>query len=129
MAETAARQRIDKWLFFTRTVKSRSLAAKLAQSGHVRVNREKIGQASHFVKAGDVLTITLDRRILVYRILAPGTRRGPAAEASLLYEDLSPAAPPKDESAPHGAYPARERGSGRPSKKERREMDGWREPD
>jgi len=83
------RQRIDKWLFFARVVKSRSLAAKLAQSGRVRVNREKIDQASQLVRPGDVLTITLDRRVLVYRVLSPGLRRGPAEEARTLYEDLT----------------------------------------
>jgi len=76
-------------LFFARVVKSRSLAAKLAQSGRVRVNREKIDQASQLVRPGDVLTITLDRRILVYRVLSPGLRRGPAEEARTLYEDLT----------------------------------------
>lgn len=88
------RQRIDKWLFFARVVKSRTLAAKLAVSGRVRVNREKIAQASHPVKPGDVLTIALDRRILVYRIISPGTRRGPAEEARRLYEDLTSSDPP-----------------------------------
>jgi len=114
------RQRIDKWLFFARVVKSRSLAAKLVQAGRVRVNRDKVEQAAHLVKAGDVLTITLDRRVLVYRIAACGTRRGPAEEARRLYEDVSP--PPADRSAPPDAIPPlRERGSGRPTKKERRE--------
>lgn len=84
------RQRIDKWLFFARVVKSRSLAAKLASGGNVRVNKDKIDQASHGVKPGDVLTITLDRRILIYKVLAGGTRRGPAEEARMLYEDISP---------------------------------------
>lgn len=89
MFETAARQRIDKWLFFARVVKSRSLAAKLVQAERVRVNREKIDHAAFVVKPGDVLTISLDRRVLVYRILDAGTRRGPATEARSLYEDLS----------------------------------------
>ncbi|MBR7540179.1 RNA-binding S4 domain-containing protein, partial [Mycobacterium tuberculosis] len=62
------RQRIDKWLFFARVVKSRSLAAKLASGGNVRVNKDKIAQPSHGVKPGDVLTITLDRRILIYKV-------------------------------------------------------------
>jgi ribosome-associated heat shock protein Hsp15 len=88
------RQRIDKWLFFARVVKSRSLAAKLVQAQAVRVNREKIDQASYPLKAGDVLTITLPRRVLVYRVLAPGVRRGPAEEARTLYEDLSPGTVP-----------------------------------
>ncbi|MBX3597890.1 MAG: RNA-binding S4 domain-containing protein [Rhizobiaceae bacterium] len=90
----AEKQRIDKWLFFSRAVKSRSLAAKLVQAERVRVNREKASLASDYVKLGDVLTITLDRRILVYRVLALGERRGPASEARLLYEDLSPDAVP-----------------------------------
>ncbi len=85
----ASRQRVDKWLFFARVVKSRSLAAKLVQAQAVRLNREKIDQPAHAVKPGDVLTITLERRVLVYRVLAPGTRRGPAEEARSLYEDLS----------------------------------------
>lgn len=89
MPEAAARQRIDKWLFFARVVKSRSLAAKLVQAERVRVNRDKVDQASFLVKPGDVLTITLDRRILVYRVLGAGTRRGPADEARNLYEDLT----------------------------------------
>ena len=66
------RQRIDKWLFFARVVKSRSLAAKLAQAGRVRINRDKATQAADLVKPGDMLTITLDRRILVYRVLDAG---------------------------------------------------------
>ncbi len=82
--DAGARQRIDKWLFFARVVKSRSLAAKLAASGKVRVNRDKIVQPAHQVKVGDVLTITLERRILVYKVLAPGARRpGPEAQLSM----------------------------------------------
>src|SRR5262245_32733077 len=124
MAE--ARQRIDKWLFFSRAVKSRSLAAKLAQAGRVRINGEKTDHASSMVKPGDTLTITLDRRILVYRVRDPGTRRGPADEARLLYEDLSPM--PSAEKAPPDAMPAvRETGSGRPTKKERRQTDRLRD--
>ena len=87
------RQRIDKWLFFARAVKSRSLAAKLVQAGHVRVNRDKIDQPAHPVKPGDVLTIRLERHVLVWRVLYPGARRGPAEEARSLYEDVAPPAP------------------------------------
>ena len=88
------RQRIDKWLFFARAVKSRSLAAKLVQAGHVRVNREKIDQAAQLVKPGDVLTMKLERGVVVWRILLPGTRRGPFPEARTLYEDLTSGAEP-----------------------------------
>ena len=85
----AGSQRIDKWLFFARVVKSRSLAQKLATAGRVRINGDKCEQASESVKPGDVLTITLERRILVYRVLSAGARRGPAEEARGLYEDIS----------------------------------------
>lgn len=125
---TDERQRIDKWLFFARVVKSRSLAAKLAQAGRVRVNRNKIDQAAYQVRPGDVLTITLDRRILVYRILAPGSRRGPALEAQLLYEDLTPPAAPATGGA-SSLPPVRQPGTGRPTKKERRALEDWRSRD
>ncbi|WP_295814513.1 RNA-binding S4 domain-containing protein [uncultured Nitratireductor sp.] len=120
------RQRIDKWLFFARVVKSRSLAAKLAQAGRVRVNRNKIEQAAYQIKVGDVLTISLERRVLVYRVLAPGARRGPAEEARTLYEDMTPPAPPKDDTA-RASPPKRDAGAGRPTKKQRRALDRWRD--
>lgn len=122
----AARQRIDKWLFFARVVKSRSLAAKLAVAGRVRINRDKASQASDMVKPGDVLTITLDRRILVYKVLDAGKRRGPAEEARTLYEDLSPPPAPKGDAPASAIPPLRDAGSGRPTKRERRETDKLR---
>ncbi|ALN72183.1 RNA-binding S4 domain-containing protein [Aureimonas sp. AU20] len=85
-------QRIDKWLFFARVVKSRSLAQKLAVSGAVRVNREKIGHAARIVRPGDVLTISVHERVRVLRVLDSGLRRGPASEAARLFEDLTPPA-------------------------------------
>lgn len=122
----AARQRIDKWLFFARVVKSRSLAARLASAGRVRINRDKASQASDLVKPGDVLTITLDRRILVYKVLAAGARRGPAEEARTLYEDLSPPPAPRETAPLDAIQPLRDAGSGRPTKRERRETDKLR---
>jgi ribosome-associated heat shock protein Hsp15 len=117
------RQRIDKWLFFSRAVKSRSLAAKLVVAGRVRINRDKAAQASDMVRAGDVLTITLERRIFVWKVAGTGTRRGPAEEARLLYEDMSPPPTPKGEAVQDAIPALREAGSGRPTKKERRETD------
>ena len=117
------RQRIDKWLFFSRAVKSRSLAAKLVVAGRVRINRDKAAQASDLVKPGDVLTITLEGRILVWKVLNPGNRRGPADEARLLYEDMSPPPTPKGEAVPDAIPALREAGSGRPTKRERRQTD------
>lgn len=123
------RQRLDKWLWYARVTKSRTLAQKLVSGGHVRVNKDKVANASYQVKVDDVLTIVLERRILILRILSPGTRRGPATEARTLYEDLSPPPPPKAEKPPETAK--REPGSGRPTKKERRQTDQFRlgEPD
>jgi len=117
------RQRIDKWLFFSRAVKSRSLAAKLVVAGRVRINRDKAAQASDLVRAGDVLTITLERRIFVWKVLGTGSRRGPAEEARLLYEDISPPPTPKGEAVADAIPALRDAGSGRPTKKERRETD------
>lgn len=117
----ADRQRIDKWLFYARAVKSRSLAAKLATGGRVRINRDKASQASDMVKPGDVLTITLERRVLVWKVISTGARRGPASEARALYEDLSPA--PAEAGTPDMPPASRESGSGRPTKKERRLTD------
>lgn len=125
MAE--GRQRIDRWLFFARVVKSRSLAAKLVQAGRVRIDGHKAEQASDTVRPGNTLTITLERRILVYRVVDPGTRRGPAEEARRLYEDLSPK--PSEAKAPEDAIPpVRDLGAGRPTKKERRQIDRLRGP-
>lgn len=120
------RQRIDKWLFFARIVKSRSLAAKLTQSGRVRVNGDKIVQASRQVSAGDVLTITLERQVKVLKIVGAGQRRGPFEEARLLYEDMSPPPAGKPEGLLSTSRPLRDSGSGRPTKRERRQLDKWR---
>lgn len=121
------RQRIDRWLFFTRAVKSRSLAARLVQAARVRVNREKVDQPSRPVKTGDVLTITLERRVLVWRVVAPGARRGPAEEARTLYEDITP--PPPAAEASDSVVAPRDAGSGRPTKKQRRDLDAFRSED
>ena len=89
------RERLDRWLFFARAVKSRTLAQKLIETGAVRVNSERTTRTDHQVGAGDVLTMTINSRLLVWRIIAPGTRRGPPLEAKSLYEDLSPPTLPR----------------------------------
>jgi len=83
-------QRIDKWLWFARIIKSRTLAAELVVEGKVRVNRVKAAKPSQTVRAGDVLTVTLRGRVDIFKVLAPGERRGPPEEARRLYEVLSP---------------------------------------
>lgn len=118
---TETRQRLDRWLFFSRAVKSRSLAQKLIETGAVRVNSERTVASDRRVGAGDVLTMTVHQQLKVWRVLDPGSRRGPAPEAAMLYEDLSP--PPLPRKAAPLPVGAREPGTGRPTKKERRETD------
>ncbi len=117
-----SRQRLDKWLFFARLMKSRSLAQKAIEAGDISVNDTRMKQPSHAVKAGDRIVVSLDRRDLIVRVLLPGSRRGPYEEARLLYEDLTPAPVPREERTAF-EQATRERGSGRPTKKERRDVD------
>jgi ribosome-associated heat shock protein Hsp15 len=111
------RQRIDKWLWHARVVRTRSAAAALAASGHVRLNSQRIDAASRTVRAGDVVTIALDRSVRVLKVAGFADRRGSADDAQVLYEDLSPV-PRRAEPEP----PVAERGpgAGRPTKRERR---------
>lgn len=118
--------RIDKWLFHARITKSRSLAAKMVSQGDVLVNAQRVTQPSRAVKPGDLLTVTRDQHVRVFVIRSCGTRRGPAPEAQLLYDDKSPPRPPKAVSALDRLVPVREPGSGRPTKRERRALDELR---
>ena len=100
-----ARQRLDKWLWFARIVKSRTLAAKLVTEGRIRVNAVRIENPAKTVGPGDVLTIALEREVKVLRILANGERRGPYSEARLLYVDLNEntSARPAPDALPQGS--------------------------
>ncbi len=139
-------QRLDKWLWFARLVKTRTLATRLVSGGKVRVNRQKTDKAAQPIRCGDVITARIGRRVRVLRITALGTRRGPAREAQHLYEDLSPdlsstgrghagtGRPGEGEGdraepspAPPGAI--REPGSGRPTKRDRRRLERLRSSD
>jgi ribosome-associated heat shock protein Hsp15 len=122
---TAARgpRRIDQWLYFTRIVKSRTLAAELVSGGKVRINRDRIEKPSHAVKTGDVVTVTAHSRVRILKVATMGVRRGPPAEAALLYEDLTPPPALRDHQFHPAAAAAREPGSGRPTKRDRRDMD------
>lgn len=134
MTGTAAipvrKERLDKFLFFSRALKSRTLAQKIIETGAIRVNSERTVKSDLKVGAGDVLTMSLHNRIVIWRILDCGVRRGPAPEAALLYEDMSPAPLPKeDRTVFEQVIGERVAGSGRPTKKERRETDKLRDED
>lgn len=92
--ETVDALRLDKWLWFARFFKSRSLAATVCSGGRVRVNRQPVAKAHYAIRPGDVLTFPQGRTIRVIRVVALGVRRGPASEAAALYEDLEPAPRP-----------------------------------
>lgn len=124
MPET--RQRLDKWLFFSRALKSRTLAQKFIETGAVRINSERTIASDHRVGPGDVLTMMLYERLVVWRILDAGARRGPATEAALLYEDLSPPPIAKNDTDRERPVGEREPGSGRPTKRDRRLTDKFR---
>jgi len=115
--------RLDKWLWYARFFKSRSLAARLTASGKIRRNRVSVHKAHQAVRPGDVLTFPQGSQIRVVKVLALGERRGPASEAHLLYEDLAPAPPSREEVARAASSGEREPGSGRPTKRERRAID------
>ena len=124
MTDYPSKIRVDKWLWHARFFKSRGLAGELAGSGALRVNGDRVSKASHSVRPGDVLTFPKDRHIRLIQIDAIGARRGPAPEAQALYTDLDPPQPVPREERP--AAIARDDGAGRPTKKERREIDALR---
>ncbi len=113
--------RLDKWLWYARFFKSRTLSAEAVTGGKVRVNKQPVHKPGFGVKPGDVLTFAQQRRIRVIEVVALATRRGPAPEAQGLYRDLDPPRP--DAQKPTDITPRRVPGSGRPTKKERRAID------
>jgi len=117
--------RVDKWLWHARFFKTRSLAAKAVTGQGLRVNGQRVTKASTMIKPGDVLTFAQGEHIKVARVLALGTRRGPAPEARMLYEDMSPPVLPRAERA--ASAPTRPKGAGRPTKADRRAIDALKE--
>src|SRR5262245_25432937 len=89
-------QRLDRWLWFARLAKSRTLAAELVSAGKIRVNRVKAAKSSQLVRVGDVITSAARIEIRIVRVRALGSRRGPATEAVALYEELTPDRSPLD---------------------------------
>ncbi|HUB65839.1 MAG TPA: RNA-binding S4 domain-containing protein [Methylocella sp.] len=84
------KQRLDKWLWFARVARTRTLAARLIKEGRVRLNARRIEIPAKAIGPGDVLTIALEKQVRVLKVIAAGTRRGGFPEAALLFEDLSP---------------------------------------
>ncbi len=97
----ADRQRLDKWLWFARFAKTRSLAARLIEDGFVRVNGQRADAPAKALAVGDVVTVAAQHVTAAVRVRDLGERRGPAPEARLLYTDLSaaPSAGPSPDEA------------------------------
>ena len=114
--------RLDQWLWTTRFFKSRSQATAACRAGRVRLNGV-VAKASALVKVGDRVVWRDPLRTREVQVEALVPRRVGAPEAALAYVDFSPALPSKQEL---GAVPQRDRGTGRPEKKQRRDLDQLR---
>jgi len=113
--------RLDKWFWYARFFKSRTLATKFCEAGRVRVNGELVKKAHYKLSPGDVLTFPKGDHVRVIRVVELGTRRGPAVEAQGLYEDLDPPqSHARSDATAKQKVAIREPGSGRPTKAERR---------
>lgn len=113
--------RLDKWLWYARFFKTRANATRAIAGGRFRLDGEVMSKPHRAALPGQVLTFTQGERVRVIRIVALGTRRGPASEAVELYEDLSPEVPKRRaEGEKELAFERREKGAGRPTKRDRR---------
>lgn len=116
---TASAVRIDVWLWAVRIFKTRSLAAEAARAGHVKIDGKAVKPAAQVVP-GETVRVWKDHRELILEVAATVTKRVGAPIARSCYIDHSPPPPPRELFA---APPVRDRGTGRPTKKERRETD------
>ena len=114
--------RIDKWLWAARMYKHRTQATRACSGGHVKLNGKTV-KASRSVKVGDqVEAVTADSRRRILEVLALSDKRGPAPVAQALYADHSPPPPPRS----GWDRIIRERGAGRPTKRDRRRLNRLR---
>jgi ribosome-associated heat shock protein Hsp15 len=108
--------RLDKWVWAARCTKTRSQATKLCNAGLVIVNGDK-ARASRPIKPGDTVEVSLPARQRILQVVALADRRGSAEMAATLFDDLTP--PPEPRVPPPMQ---RERGLGRPTKRDRRKL-------
>ena len=85
--------RIDRFLFFIRLLKSRTLAQAVVDKGHVRIDGKRVEKSSEEVRVGSVIAMPLHDKVRVLRVLSLPARRGPAAEARACYQELGPDPP------------------------------------
>ena len=80
--------RIDRFLFFIRLVKSRTLAQGVVETGHVRIDGKRVEKSSEDVRVGSIIALPLHEKVRILRVRALPSRRGPASEARACYEEL-----------------------------------------
>ncbi|KAA6212192.1 RNA-binding S4 domain-containing protein [Streptomyces albofaciens JCM 4342] len=122
MASDETTVRVDSWIWSVRLTKTRSMAATACRGGHVRVNGERV-KAAHGVRPGDEVRLRhagRERIVVVSRLVS---KRVGAAVAAECFVDNSPPPPPREVIAAVGQ---RDRGTGRPTKRDRREMEQLR---
>jgi ribosome-associated heat shock protein Hsp15 len=82
--------RIDRLLFFLRLAKSRALAQKMVEGGHIRIDGQRVTQCKHSVAVGQALTLVAHGQLRVIRLEQMPERRGPAPEAASMICDIQP---------------------------------------
>ncbi len=115
-------QRLDKWLWCARLVRTRTLATALVAAGKVRINGKRAQKPSRLVQAGDVVTGTRTGKLFVVRVVESVPRRGSPSVAQSLYQDLTPPMPANVTRAAEPRGP-------RPTKRDRRRIDAFRAED
>lgn len=80
--------RLDRYLFFIRLVKSRTLAQGLIEAGHVRLDGKRVARTAEEVRVGSIIALPLRGQVRVLRVTSLPARRGPASEARLAYEEI-----------------------------------------
>jgi ribosome-associated heat shock protein Hsp15 len=111
--------RVDRWLWAARAFRSRTLAAEACDGGKVEINGAR-AKPHKLLRNGDLVAVSTPVGKRSWKVVGLAERRGPASTARTLYEDLTPPSPPVDK-----FFVRRERGSGRPTKRERRQLDRW----
>lgn len=109
---------MDKWLWAARCFKTRSLASTACSAGHVKVDGTSV-KASKSIRPGCQIEVLTPGGLRILEVVALGDRRGPASVAQTLYLDHTPPPPPKEERVD---IPVRDRGTGRPSKRDLRKL-------
>jgi ribosome-associated heat shock protein Hsp15 len=122
-AEPSNAIRLDRWLWAARMFRSRSLAAEACDGGKVAVNGNS-AKPHKLVRPTDEIEVTLPGGKRRLKLLGVAERRGPASLARLLYDDLTPPKPPEP---PPDPGMRRESGTGRPTKRDRRQMERLRQ--